>query len=138
MSRLLVQAITTAATVVGPVKKVRDQKGLRALTVQAKLTYGSGGTTIDAYLQTSLDQGITWIDVANFHFTTASATKVLTLNSQTVVASFSPTDGAIAADTVKDGVFGDQWRVKTVSVGTYAGNTSLRIDVSSQEITLSP
>jgi hypothetical protein len=135
--RLLLATITAAATLVGPVRKVRDQRGVRSLTAQAKLTYGSGGTTIDAYLQTSIDGGITWIDVANFHFTTASATKVLTLNSQTVVASFAPTDGTIAADTVKDGVFGDQWRVKVISVGTYAGGTTLRIDVSPQEIQLS-
>src|SRR5947207_2214902 len=41
------------------------------MTIQGTFTYGSGGTSTDAYIQTSIDGGGTWADVANFHFLTA-------------------------------------------------------------------
>lgn len=99
------------------------------LTLQGNFTYGSGGTSADAYVQTSIDGGTTWIDVANFHFTTATARFVYNLSSSTpVTTEYTPTDGTLAANTSKDGVFGNQWRVKYTTVGTYAGNTTLRVD----------
>lgn len=105
-----------------------------SVCVQANFTYGSGGTTVDAYLQTSIDGGLTWIDIAQFHFTTASARFLYNLNSQTsVTTEYTPTDGTLAANTAKDGITGPLYQVKIASAGTYAGNTSLRIDVSAQE-----
>ena len=128
--------ITTAlAGTAGPTRKVHRPDQFLSMTIQAKFTWGSGGTTVDAYVQTSLDEGTTWIDVANFHFLLASATKVLTLSSLTPVASFAPTNGSIASDTVKDGVFGNKWRVLVKSTGTYAGNTTLEVDVNAVEMT---
>nr|WP_294549961.1 hypothetical protein [uncultured Rhodopila sp.] len=106
----------------------------RNLTVQANFTWGSGGTTADAYLQTSLDGGLTWTDIANFHFTTSSARFVFNLNAQTpVTTEYTPTNGAIAANTCKDGVLGPQFRVLYQSSGTYAG-TTLAVDVQGDQI----
>ena len=34
------------------------------LTVQCNFAYGSGGATVDAYVQMSVDGGSTWVDVA--------------------------------------------------------------------------
>lgn len=103
----------------------------RNLTVQANFIYGSGGTTVDAYLQTSLDGGTTWTDIANFHFTTASARKIINLNSQTPeTTQITPTDGSMTANTAQDGILGLMFRVKYQSSGTYAGTTTLRIDVA--------
>ncbi len=51
--------ITAAGTQVGD--WVEDLEGLLALAVQLRLAYGSGGASIKAYLQTSLDQGATAI-----------------------------------------------------------------------------
>lgn len=103
----------------------------RNLTVQGNLTYGSGGTTIDAWVQTSIDGGTTWTDIANFHFTTAGARFQYNLNSQTpVTTEYTPTDGSLAANTSKDGILGPQYRVKYTTVGTYGGNTSLSIDIA--------
>jgi hypothetical protein len=99
------------------------------LTLQANFTYGSGGTSVDAYVQTSIDGGTTWIDVAEFHFTTASERYAYNIQSATSVTSeYTATDGTLSANTSKDGIFGNQWRVKYTSSGTYAGGTSLRID----------
>jgi len=123
-------AATIAAVPGGPLQLVDAPT---SICVQANLTYGSGGTTIDAYLQTSVDGGTTWIDIAQFHFTTASARFVYNLNSQTpVTTEYTPTDGTLAANTSKDGIVGPLYQVKLASVGTYAG-TTLRIDVSAQE-----
>lgn len=102
----------------------------RNLTIQANFAYGSGGTTADAYVQTSIDGGITWIDIAQFHFTTAAARFVFNLNSQTpVTTEYTPTDGTLTANTAADGILGRRFRVKYKSTGTYAGATSLSIDI---------
>lgn len=103
----------------------------QSLAIQASLIYGSGGATIDAYVQTSLDGGATWIDIAEFSFATASAVKVFNLSRLTpVTAVYTPTDGSLAANTAKDGILGDRFRVKYKSTGTYA-DTILSIDVVS-------
>ena len=96
------------------------------MAAQVRLAYGSGGTTIKAYLQTSLDGGTTPIDVACFTFTTASAVKVRNLSSLvSKTTDVTPTDGALTDDTSVDGVIGDMFRFKVVSAGTYAGSTVL-------------
>jgi hypothetical protein len=105
-----------------------------SLCVQANFTYGSGGTTVNAYVQTSVDGGLTWIDIAQFSFTTASARSVFNLNSQTpVTTQYTATDGTLTANTAKDGILGPLYRVKLATTGTYAGATNLKIDVSAQE-----
>lgn len=126
LSLAIAGAISTTTT--APVKFNAPPN---SLAVQANFAYGSGGTTVDAYLQTSLDNGATWTDVAQFHFTTSAARFVYNLNSQTPVATeYTPTDGSLASNTSKDGILGPQFRVKYASTGTYAGATSLAIDIS--------
>ncbi len=98
-----------------------------SVAVHFQFAYGSSGTTADAYLQTSIDGGTSWIDVANFHVTTANLNKVVNLSALTPVASFAPTDGSIASDQVKDGVCGRHWRVKLKSTGTYAGSSTMKV-----------
>lgn len=101
----------------------------RYLAVQANFTYGSGGTSADAYVQTSLDGGLTWIDIMNFHFLVVNAIKVSAVTIATAVApAITPTDGSLAANTILSGLIGDRIRVKYVTVGTYAGGTNLRLD----------
>jgi hypothetical protein len=81
-------------------------------------------------VQTSLDGGTTWIDIANFAFATATATFVYSLSPATpVTTEYVPTDGALGANTSKDGIQGNLFRVKWTSVGTYAGGTTLRVDM---------
>jgi hypothetical protein len=127
-------AITTAlGATAGPVL-VLTNGSPRQLTVQANFTYGSGGTSADAYVQTSLDGGATWTDIANFHFTTASARKIYNLSAATPVASIAtPNDGSLSSNTAVDGILGTHFRIKYATVGTYAG-TTLQIDAASDQL----
>ena len=135
MRATLVNAVITAAQSIAPVpaSQLPLVDAPSSIAVQANFTYGSGGTTVDAYFQTSIDNGATWIDIAQFHFTTTSARFVYNLNSQTpVTTEYTPTDGTLSANTAKDGIVGPLYQVKLASTGTYAG-TTLTIDVSAQE-----
>jgi hypothetical protein len=110
------------------------------MTIQGTFSWGSGGTSADAYLQTSIDGGTSWTDVANFHFLAASARYIWTLESSLVAAPVqivAPTDGAMTANTALSGVFGNIWRVKYVTVGTYAA-TTLRVDAIANGLTTLP
>ena len=84
MAMLLNQTITTALTnAVSTAQQVQGQMGVESVTIQANFTYGSGGTTATTWVQTSLDGGLTWTDVANFAFTTSSLRAVATLSALT-------------------------------------------------------
>lgn len=136
MRSMLLNATITAAQSIAvvPTSELLLVDAPSSICVQANFTYGSGGTTVDAYFQTSVDGGATWIDIAQFHFTTTSQRFVYNLNSQTpVTTEYTATDGALSANTAKDGIVGPFYQVKLASTGTYAGNTTLRIDVSAQE-----
>lgn len=116
--------ITAADTQTGDA--VDGLEGLLALAAQLRLAYGSGGTTVRAYVQTSLDQGTTWIDIACVLFGTASEVAALNFSALTPkTTQVTPTDGALSDDTAVDGVLGDRFRLKVVSTGTYAGSTVL-------------
>lgn len=115
------RAITTALNEAQT--PIVDLDGASAVSLQARLAYGSGGTTAKVYVQTSLDQGVTWIDVACFAFTTAGAVKVANLSGLTPrTAPFVPTDGALADDTVVDGILGDRLRARIIATGTYGSS----------------
>lgn len=124
MILLNLPSITTAlATVATPPTFLPGSP--RNAILQANFAWGSGGTTFDAYVQSSVDNGLTWFDVANFHFTTAIAIRLFNLSALTPVTTiYTPTDGSLGANTAKDGLLGPAWRVKYGSTGTYA-NTSL-------------
>lgn len=119
-------SITTALT--GSAQTaIEDLEGTLAASIQAKFAYGSGGTSVKAYVQTTLDNGLTWVDIAAFAFMTSSATKVVNLSGLTPkTTAVTPSDGALVDDTCVDGVLGDALRVKITSVGTYV-NTTLSV-----------
>lgn len=127
-------ALTTAIT--GPVAQpvAPLPRTPRSLTIQANFIYGSGGTSVDAWVQTSLDSGASWTDIAQFHFTTALARRAVTLSSLTpVLTQVVLTDGSLTANTALDGILGPQYRAKVQSAGTYVG-TILAIDVQGEVI----
>lgn len=126
---LLLPTATIGAAAASVLGAVFD--GLAAMesaTFIAKFLYGAGGTTVKAWIQTSFDQGLTWVDIANFAFTTAAATKISTVKAATVAAAaYVPTDKTLADDTIKDGLLGDRLRVAYTSTGTYTGLSSLAV-----------
>lgn len=120
----------TAATVVTSgvdgVAYLDDLDGILSATIQANFNWGSGGTTLKAIIETTLDDGTTWVEVARFAFTTASAAKVANLSALTPVTTvYAPT--TLSDDAVKDGILGPRWRARILTTGTYAGNTSLAL-----------
>lgn len=127
MTTLLSHAFTAAETAQVGQTFVCEDGAPESVSILAAFDYGSGGTSVAAYVQTLI--GNTWIDVAAFKFTTSDASKLVNLSALTPVTTlYTPTDGALTDDTVKDGILGRQWRVKYTSVGVYAA-TSLTVDV---------
>jgi len=102
-------------------------EGMLAASVEIRFSYGTGGTTCKVYVQTSLDQGVTWVDVICDSVTTTSETLVYNLSGLTPkTTGLAPSDGALADDTCVDGILGDRWRVKLTTTGTYV-NTSVSV-----------
>jgi hypothetical protein len=103
----------------------------QTLSLYANFSYGSGGTSLSAWIQTSHDGGLTWMDIANFTFATSSAKAIYNLSALTPrVTTAAITDGSLASNTTLDGILGALYRAKISSTGTYAAGTSLVIDAS--------
>jgi hypothetical protein len=102
---------------------------MAAVTLQANFTYGSGGTTLKADIETSLDQGVTWVPIARFAFLLASAEKLFNLSGLTPKTT-AVTPATLSDDSVVDGILGDRLRCRITSTGTYAGNTSVSVRAS--------
>ena len=100
--------------------------GLLAAAIHARFVYGSGGTDAVLQIETSLDQGQSWVEVARLRFTTASAVKIVNLSALTPRATpYSP--AALSNDAAADGVLGPFWRATLTTTGTYAGSTLLAV-----------
>jgi hypothetical protein len=120
---------TAAAGVLGPTIQVSPQD---RIGLYANFVYGSGGTTLKAWVQTSLDGGATWCDVVAFAFLLVSKRSYFNLTTATLRSTILTTftDATLADDTAVDNLHGNLWRVKYTSTGTYAGGTTLRIDAA--------
>ena len=104
--------------------------GADLVQVQSTFVRAGGGTTTDVFIQTSLDNGSTWIDIMQFALATTTATRVSAVRSSIALsANVTPTDGALTDNTILDGLIGDRLRAKTVVVGTYSGASSLALNV---------
>lgn len=125
------RAITAALT--GETQTAIDGlEGILAATIQCRFAYGSGGTAAKAYVQTSVDGGETFIDVACFAFTTSSGVKVINLSGLTPVTTpITPSDAALADNTFVDGILGSIWRVRLTTTGTYA-NTNMVVSIEAR------
>src|SRR5262249_11913467 len=131
MTAILNVSVPAAGIYVGPLWQLREPAGAQpVIEVQANFTFGSGAaTTLNTYLQTSFDGGVTWCDVVSFtQFTTASA-RIAASVIQGAVAPAAVTDGTLAAGTA-NALFGPWWRIKYTVVGAYSTST-LRVDAYS-------
>lgn len=133
---LLNQTITTALAAQTPGRVAKLHRGRsRELLLEAIFAYGSGGTSVDVWIQSTIDRGVSWYDVANFRFLLVSGRRIINLSSRTpVTAQVTPGDGALAANTAVDGIIGHMLRAKITTVGTYAGGTSLIVHALSDEL----
>lgn len=104
--------------------------GMMYVAFETIFTRASGGTTLDAYLQTSLDGGTTWFDIMNHSYVTTDAKKISVTSGYSGTALTNapvpvvPGDGALTANTTVPGVLGDRLRIKYVIVGNYVGTFS--------------
>jgi hypothetical protein len=113
--------VAAAGTIVGD--WVSGLEGVRSVSWQLRFAYGSGGSTIKAYLQTSLDQGTTAIDIACIAMTTANLRKGFNISADITTALLTFGDGVLSDDTYVDGILGDRFRTKLISTGTYGGSS---------------
>lgn len=130
-------AVTTAGTTIYPISTnalITDLSGMKYLVAIAKFIYGSSGTTAKVFVQTTLDNGSTWVDIMCLAFTTASLTKIsaVTANIAPAAQAFSPTDGSMTDNTVINGVLGSAVRIKVITAGTYAGDTQLYVSINAK------
>jgi hypothetical protein len=87
--------------------------GADVLAVQAVFTRAGGGTTTDVFIQTSLDNGSTWIDIIQFALATTTVTKMSAVRSSiAMAANVTPTDGGLSDNSILDGLLGDRLRAR--------------------------
>lgn len=81
---------------------------------------GTGGTSVDVYVQQTVDGGATWADLYNAHWTAAGVALFSLVHG--AAANLTLTDGALASNTALNGgtipLF-DSFRIKVVSVGIW-------------------
>ena len=100
------------------------------MLLEGRFLYGSGGTNLKVWIQTRITGG-TWRDIANFAFLLAAVTKFSSVSSYAALAAAVATsDAALADDTILNGFYGNDIRVKYTSTGTYAGATNVAVDVA--------
>jgi hypothetical protein len=125
---LLPTTTITTAVSAGVGTASTELLGMVSLSLQAVFVYGSGGTSAKFWVQTSLDFGTTWFDIACFAFATTTATAIHSVRSLTAVAAnYTPTSKTLADNTIKDGLLGCCLRVSYTTTGTYAGGTTIAI-----------
>jgi hypothetical protein len=119
----------SSQTIEGPEYSVPPEG--KVLSVESIFVRAAGGTTLDVYLQTSLDGGTTWFDIANHTFATTTASKLSAVSRLIAPASqgATPGDGALSANTILQGILGDRIRVKIVDVGAYTGASTIDVYV---------
>ena len=120
--------LTTAGTVT-TVPIGLDPMAVKNIAMQSTFDWGSAGTNLKVWLQTSFDAGVTWTDIMCHAFTTSDARKVSSVSRYAAGAEAVATDGALGDDTELSGRIGDRIRLKYTSTGTYATSTTIRVDV---------
>lgn len=119
------QALTSGVSSSGVAQPFLDRLGgLLAANIAVNFVYGSGGTTAIVVVRTRFD-GVNWIEVARFDFSTASAQKVANLSG--LLSKNVASVAALNAEGVNDGLLGPEWDAYLTTTGVYAGNTSVSV-----------
>lgn len=112
---------------------IKNLEGMLSANIEIDFGYGAGGTTCKVYVQTSLDQGTSWIDVICKAFDTSSGIFIFNLSSLTPkTVGYAPTDGSLSDDTSIDGILGDRWRTKLTTTGIYTTNTNVSVRLTAR------
>jgi len=131
-SLAIAHPITIAQSLATVGKEIRLPDSVTGFVVEANFTYGSGGTTAKAFIQTTLD-GTNWIDIMCFAFLLTSARAIMATVQQIAIATpVTPAVGALADNTSVNGIIGRKVRVQVVTTGTYAGGTTLDVTLKAK------
>jgi hypothetical protein len=117
-------SIVGAGTFIGDV--ATGFAGIQACTFEAQFVFGAGSGTVLAYIQTSIDQGQTWADVAAWQFTAASLAELVNLTSMLAAAVSPITQQGLTPGQVNN-VLGDRFRAVVVVSGAYSSGTILNL-----------
>jgi len=126
-------SVVNAGTLIGD--WIEGFSGLFTATFQAQFIFGAGSGTINVYIQTSIDQGQTPVDIAAFGFATTNATQLVTLSGVSLrIPGFTPpnpfltpTQQGLATGSCNDGILGDRFRAVVVSTGSYSNSTLVNV-----------
>lgn len=95
------------------------------LTIQLDVTADANPGTLDVWVQTTVDDGTEWDDIA--HFTQMGGTGTRYVNISTIAAGgttdHAKGDAAMAANTVRQGPIGSRLRAKWTIAGAGASFT---------------
>lgn len=121
---------TLGAAVANDPGDVFTIEGVRHISLEAKFVRAGGGTTCKVWVQTSLDNGVTFFDIAAFAFTTTSGNKVHAVRIDPATAltpATVPASATLADDTVLNGILGNKFRCLLTTTGTYTGASSIEV-----------
>jgi len=100
-----------------------------SMSVEGRFTYvASAATSADVYIQTTID-GSNWFDIANFHWTTASAWVLSNAITSGVINAASIGSGTLASNTVQGGALTNQYRCYVTTVGTYGSGSNITVNI---------
>ena len=96
------------------------------LIARADFVYTSGVGEVRAWVQTSIDEGATWIDIMCFAFTLdKTESKLHAVGLVSEVEDKEPMDGLLDDNKVERGICGDRYRVKYASIGTLVATLTI-------------
>ena len=101
--------------------------GTRAMALESFFDYKASGTTVEGYVQTQIDSGSSWVDIAAFVYSAASGYKVFSLDDTAVTTVYTPTSGGLSANVAKNGIFGHSFRVEYRSFGDHGSGLKFTI-----------
>lgn len=99
---------------------IEDLDGMISCGFSMKAIIGAGVTSLVALIQTSLDEGNSWIDIIRKTFT---ASETYTPNVSTE-ESWDQSSTPLVADGIRDGVLGDRVRAVLTATVTSPANSS--------------
>jgi hypothetical protein len=98
------------------------------LSIVYRFSHGSGGTELKVYVQTSIDGGDNYFDVACAKFSTATENLLQNITASAISTPVSVSDAGLSDDSTQDGLLGDRFRVKHVTTGSYTGS-NIYVDI---------
>lgn len=102
-----------------------------SLNLICSFTAAGGGTNVFCVVQTTLDDGVVWFDIARFDFTTSSAVKRACCDGR-AGAGVASLVSLASADTKIDGLIGNRLRTLVTSSGTYSPGTKVEVYYQTQ------